>query len=283
MLRVASSSMMQSSKRSLAKAVSSTAISYKKSTAVAAVRFNSSLMSLQPSHSRQVCVNYNKNNSILMSHSSTMRKSIAARCLSSEGDGKKNESSNAESAQEEPMSQEIVRTPGQKVVDGTKSIMWLGVLGFGLVCGYFIVKELLPSKMSPNTVFNKAFEVVRENSDVKRKLGDSLKAYGRGGGRNEGRRNFIEHTEYTSQDDGSKRTRVRFNVEGQFGAAFVFAEVSSDMPSGEFVYILVQDKQTGRLTTIIDNRSALKISQMAGGSDKASKVFGNLLGGGSNK
>jgi len=243
---------------------------------VVAARFNSSLTTT-PFQSQ---VWLHSNNSSIMSRSTTIRKSVGVRCLSSQNDGKKTQN---ESAEEEPMSQEIVKTPGQKVVDGTKSIMWLGVLGLTLVCGYFIVMELLPSKMSPNTVFNKAFAVVKENPDVKRKLGDSLKAYGRGGGRNEGRRNFIEHTEYTSPDDGSKRTRVRFNVEGKFGAAFVFAEVSSDMPSGEFVYILVQDKSNGRTTTIVDNRAALKIKQMAGGSDEASKVFGNLLGGGGKK
>ena len=31
-------------------------------------------------------------------------------------------------------------------------------------------------------------------------------------------RNFIEHTEYVDKDtDGSKRMRVRFNLEGQYG------------------------------------------------------------------
>ena len=44
------------------------------------------------------------------------------------------------------------------------------------------------------------------------------------------------HTEYTSEDDGSKRTRVRFNLEGPNGKAYVFAEVSKNMPTGEFVY-----------------------------------------------
>jgi hypothetical protein len=47
---------------------------------------------------------------------------------------------------------------------------------------------------------------------------------------------YNRHTEYTSEDDGSKRVRVRFNLEGQQGKAFVFAEVSKSMPSGEFVY-----------------------------------------------
>lgn len=46
----------------------------------------------------------------------------------------------------------------------------------------------------------------------------------------------IRHTERVDPEDGSKRVRVRFNIEGPHGNAFVFAEVSSDMPSGEFVY-----------------------------------------------
>ena len=46
----------------------------------------------------------------------------------------------------------------------------------------------------------------------------------------------LRHTERVDKEDGSNRTRVRFNIEGQYGGAFVFAEVSSAMPSGEFVY-----------------------------------------------
>lgn len=44
------------------------------------------------------------------------------------------------------------------------------------------------------------------------------------------------NSEYTDKDDGSKRVRVRFNLEGEHGNAFVFAEVSNNMSSGEFVY-----------------------------------------------
>jgi mitochondrial import inner membrane translocase subunit TIM21 len=47
---------------------------------------------------------------------------------------------------------------------------------------------------------------------------------------------FERHTERVDKEDGSNRTRVRFNIEGPYGNAFVFAEVSSAMPSGEFVY-----------------------------------------------
>jgi import inner membrane translocase subunit TIM21 len=97
---------------------------------------------------------------------------------------------------------------------------------------------LLPcvSKMSPNRVFDRTFEAVRNNPEVKTRFGDSLKAYGRDhGGHREGRRNFVEHTQY-KDEHGDDRTRVRFNLEGRFGKAFVFAEVSKSMPAGEFVY-----------------------------------------------
>ena len=77
-----------------------------------------------------------------------------------------------------------------------------------------------------------------------------------------------------------KQYRVRFNLEGKFGKAFVFAEVSSDMPSGEFVYVLVQDKANGRVFTVVDNRSRLAAQRMAGGSKEGMEALSNLLGGG---
>ncbi|KAL7444138.1 hypothetical protein ACHAXH_008642 [Discostella pseudostelligera] len=178
-------------------------------------------------------------------------------------------------------STEIVLTPGEKVVATTRLFFWAGAVTFASMCAYYIGKELIPTKMSPNTVFDKATSIVRQDEEVKRRFGDSFKTYGRDhGGHREGRRNFIEHTEYTDPDDGSQRTRVRFNLEGAYGSAFVFAEVSKDMPSGEFVYILVQDKRNGAVITVQDNRSALLAKRLAGGSQEGQDVFSRLLGGG---
>ncbi|KAL9188092.1 hypothetical protein ACHAXT_006470 [Thalassiosira profunda] len=212
----------------------------------------------------------------------------ALRSTSSSTGGKqsadgKTQSAGGESAADggEPTSQEIVLTPGEKVVAGTRLTLWAGALAFASVCAYYIGKELLPTKMSPNTVFDKATHEIRQNPEVARRFGEAFKTYGRDhGGHREGRRNFIEHTEYTDPDDGSKRTRVRFNLEGPYGAAFVFAEVSKDMPSGEFVYILVQDKRNGAVITVQDNRSAILARRLAGGSKEGQDVFSNLLGGG---
>lgn len=137
--------------------------------------------------------------------------------------------------------------------------------------------------MSPNSVFDRSFQVIRKDPEILRRYGDSVKAYGRdGGGHKEGRRNFVEHTEYKDEQDGSQRTRVRYNLEGRFGTAFVFAEVSNQMPSGEFVYILVQDKSNGHVHTIVDNRAALTAQRLAAGSKEAQSAMAQLLSGGGN-
>lgn len=134
--------------------------------------------------------------------------------------------------------------------------------------------------MSPNRVFDRSFALILKNEDVVRRLGDPVKAYGRDhGGHREGRRNFIEHTTYKDEQDGSNRTRVRYNLEGRHGAAFVFAEVSSKMPSGEFVYVLVQDKSNGRVTTVVDNRAAITAARLSGNNAEAASAMSQLLSG----
>ena len=71
--------------------------------------------------------------------------------------------------------------------------------------------------MSPNSVFDAAFDKLRGNDTVTRVYGEPLKGYGRDhGGHREGRRNFIEHTVYDEESDGSKRIRVRFNIKGPY-------------------------------------------------------------------
>ena len=138
--------------------------------------------------------------------------------------------------------------------------------------------------MSPNRVFDRSFELIRKDPEILRRYGESVKAYGRDhGGHREGRRNFVEHTKYRNEEDGSNRTRVRYNLEGRFGYAYVFAEVSNKMPSGEFVYVLVQDKASGRVHSIVDNRAALTAQRLASGSEEAQSAMVQLLSGGGKK
>jgi mitochondrial import inner membrane translocase subunit TIM21 len=200
------------------------------------------------------------------------------RALSSQAKKEKEPSQTTKDEQDDP-TKEIVLTPGEKVVAATRLSMWLGILAFASMCAYYIGKELLPTKMSPNTVFNGASKIIREDMQVQRQYGDKLKFYGKDhGGHREGRRNFIEHTEYTNEDDNSKRTRVRFNMEGQFATAFCFAEVSNQYD--DYVYILVQDKQSGRVITVKDNRAAITAQRLAGGNAETANAMKQLLSGG---
>ena len=202
--------------------------------------------------------------------------SVGLRFLSSQKEAPKDNNNNGDDTKE------IVLTPGQKVAAASRLTMWAGIFGFACACAYFIAKELIPTKMSPNSVFNKASAIVQEHSQVTLKYGTKLKFYGKDhGGHREGRRNFIEHTQYTDPEDSSNRTRVRFNLEGQFDSAICFAEVSSEMASGEFVYVLVQDKRSGRVITVIDNRAALTAKRLAGGSQETANAMQQLLGRGS--
>eukprot|EP00527_Entomoneis_sp_CCMP2396_P004905 CAMPEP_0198143356 /NCGR_PEP_ID=MMETSP1443-20131203/6679_1 /TAXON_ID=186043 /ORGANISM="Entomoneis sp., Strain CCMP2396" /LENGTH=274 /DNA_ID=CAMNT_0043806581 /DNA_START=57 /DNA_END=881 /DNA_ORIENTATION=+ len=211
---------------------------------------------------------------------SSQNSSLRAFSSNAAGDeGKKD--SKSSSAADDADTKEIVLTPGEKVQAAGRLSFWLGIGAFASVCAYYIGKELFPTKMSPNRAFDRSYALIRKDAEVSSRYGEPLKAYGRDhGGHREGRRNFIEHTEYKNEEDGSNRTRVRYNLEGRFGTAFVFAEVSSEMPSGEFVYILVQDKANGRVNAVVDNRAGLTAQRLAGGNKEAQGAMAQLLGGG---
>jgi hypothetical protein len=53
------------------------------------------------------------------------------------------------------------------------------------------------------------------------------------------------------------------------------------MSSGEFVYIIVQDKQSGRVINVVDNRAGLTAQRLAGGNKETAGAMQQLLGGGS--
>jgi hypothetical protein len=88
--------------------------------------------------------------------------------------------------------------------------------------------------------------------------------------------NKHRHTEYTDEQDGTKRCRVRFNLEGQFGKAFVFAEQSSDMPAGEMVYGTLSFHVRIPCCVLVDNLSNMFYSPSKS-SCKTSKMDGCLL------
>eukprot|EP01041_Mallomonas_annulata_P010703 gene10703-22344_t len=173
------------------------------------------------------------------------------------------------------------KTAGQKVAFYSVVATRLLLMALGLVCVGFTVRELFPGRMAPNTLFNEAFEFVRNNDEITFIVGDNIRAYGRDVGRNtEGRRNIVDSRTYTD-DDGSKRTRVRFHIQGTKGKMAVYAEVSNRMAHNEYVYLICQDSHNGRVITIHDNRARLAMESTmttSEGKDAMSTLLGSFSG-----
>eukprot|EP00601_Ochromonadales_sp_CCMP2298_P034047 CAMPEP_0173358742 /NCGR_PEP_ID=MMETSP1144-20121109/19626_1 /TAXON_ID=483371 /ORGANISM="non described non described, Strain CCMP2298" /LENGTH=230 /DNA_ID=CAMNT_0014307869 /DNA_START=243 /DNA_END=932 /DNA_ORIENTATION=- len=152
------------------------------------------------------------------------------------------------------------KTAGQKVkVYGALAARLL-LLGLGVVCVFFTGRELFPGRMSPNSLFSETFDLLRYNEQIMSMAGEGMKAFGRDVGRSEGRRNQIDSYQYKA-DDGSNRTRVRFNIKGSKSKVVVWAEISDAMASNEFVFVVCQNARTGQVVTIQDHRDRLEEEQ----------------------
>lgn len=138
--------------------------------------------------------------------------------------------------------------------------------------------------MSPNSLFNEAFDRVQDHPDVTARIGSPVKGYGKDhGGRRAGRRNFVENQTYTDKEGiqrmrcaaraggpalkGAARSRagplcrIRFNVEGPRGKGIVYTEIAESMGKGDFYYLVFQDRKTGEAIGIIDNRPVITRQQ----------------------
>lgn len=150
-------------------------------------------------------------------------------------------------------------TTGQKVVEGGKTTLVLGLFGVALTCAGLVAWELRPTKFSPTSIFNKALAAVEQHPDVTMRIGTVKKGYGTDHGhKSEGRRNFTAHDEFTDED-GNSIVRIKFNVEGTRGKGTVYAAVSSGV-SGDLQYLIFQHHPPrGKSVSyaLIDNRRQL--------------------------
>ncbi len=129
---------------------------------------------------------------------------------------------------------------------------------------YYIGKEMIPTKLSPNTMFGNSSDLLRTNAELQKMIGEDMKAYGRVGGSK-----ALDSLSYT-HTDGSERTRIRYTVEGRRGKAMVWCEMSDNLEdTEEYVYLICQHLQTGRVLTLHDNRSRLDEMAAKGGSVKS--------------
>mmetsp|Transcript_40765 Transcript_40765/g.127566 ORF Transcript_40765/g.127566 Transcript_40765/m.127566 type:complete len:283 (-) Transcript_40765:287-1135(-) len=180
------------------------------------------------------------------------------------GDGKKEEEEETKGQQEQGAEEdggekkegdegeddedEEEMTFSEKMSAGFWGLVYLGAFGLACTCLYFIGAELFPSRMNPYSVFNRALDDVKADLHVSSKFGEPIKGFGKDGGdRREGRRRYIDHYEFDHPKDGSKRVRIRFNIEGPHGRALVFAEVSNK-GSDKWVYLMVQDVRDGSVS-----------------------------------
>lgn len=164
--------------------------------------------------------------------------------------------------------------------------LWAFILSIGGFSAYMIY-ELLFSGVSPAKLYDEAFARLQHDETVKSQItGEDMRCYGRGG--SESRRNQVDSFSYSEENDYpvSKRTRIRFNIEGKRGKALVYAEVSDNLPEGEkFVYLICQDKRTGKVLTVVDNRDRIQEATSANRNiepssfDKAKSSILSAIGG----
>jgi hypothetical protein len=147
-----------------------------------------------------------------------------------------------------------VMSTGQKIKETSKTGLYLGIAGLVVTCGYLMIKELMPTKLSANTIFSHAFDACKEHPDVTMRLGRPLKAFGHDhGGRREGRRNFVDKDEFKDQK-GNDVVRIKFAVEGPRGKGIIYAARSSNLHRNDFLYLIFHCESEGRSYALIDNR-----------------------------
>ena len=147
-------------------------------------------------------------------------------------------------------------TAGGKVAMYTRMMLQLAMLAAFAGCTYITFQELFPGRMSPNRMYGDAFEILKSNAELQRMIGEDMSAFGRSAGR----RHFDSRA-YVD-DYGGNRCRIRFNVRGSRGQVMVWAEMADTFTdSDDFAYLIVQDRRTGQVLTVQDNRA--KIDEMA--------------------
>ena len=172
------------------------------------------------------------------------------------GEGKKAHTSLASYDYDDYDDYEEPTTAGGMVAMYTRLMLQLAMLAAFAGCTYITVQELFPGRMSPNRMYGDAFEILKTNAELQRWIGEEMSAFGRSAGR----RHFDSRTYI--DDYGGNRCRIRFNVRGSRGQVMVWAEMADTLTDGEdFAYLIVQDRRTGQVLTVQDNRG--KIDEMA--------------------
>lgn len=193
---------------------------------------------------------------IILRNKSDVAKGAEGEVSAGKGGEKKAHTSLAQYDYDDYDDYEEPTTAGGKVAMYTRMMLQLAMLAAFAGCTYITFQELFPGRMSPNRMYGDAFELLKTNAELQRMIGEEMSAFGRSAGR----RHFDSRA-YVD-DYGGNRCRIRFNVRGGRGQVMVWAEMADTFTdSNDFAYLIAQDRRTGQVLTVQDNRS--KIDELA--------------------
>ncbi|XP_055921733.1 mitochondrial import inner membrane translocase subunit Tim21 [Eupeodes corollae] len=153
-----------------------------------------------------------------------------------------------------------VRPLGEKIKENTKTASYMGVILLGVgVTGalfYAVFKELFSSN-SPNNIYSRALERVKEEPRVQDVLGAPIKGFGEESRR--GRRQHVAHSKF--ERNGVPHLRMQFYVQGIRNKATVHLEMKETSGKFTYRYLFVQLDHYPNTTIILeDNRLSDQLS-----------------------
>ncbi|KAF9608367.1 hypothetical protein IFM89_009486 [Coptis chinensis] len=146
----------------------------------------------------------------------------------------------------------IPEEPVTFVEGASYSVFILAGFGVATVCGYFAINELL-MESKEHKVFGKALERVRNDNQVRARIGSPISGYGQES-RNRHARQQIPNRKWTDED-GVQRVEVNFCIRGPHGAGIVFSEMFKDKVDKQwkYTYLIVEIKSPSNAQLILES------------------------------
>ncbi|CAP20646.1 Protein CBG23912 [Caenorhabditis briggsae] len=142
---------------------------------------------------------------------------------------------------------------GKVAEKASNTFMYTAVVaGVGLIGAFiYVLAGEFFAQDSPQTIFNKALALVREDGRCQDIFGASIAGFGEETSR--GRRRHVAHHKY--EKDGMQRIRVLFHVKGDRDEGIAQAEMEQRDGDWEWRFLYVENKRRPKTThVLIDNR-----------------------------
>ncbi|EFO97453.1 hypothetical protein CRE_05230 [Caenorhabditis remanei] len=142
---------------------------------------------------------------------------------------------------------------GKVAEKASNTFMYTAVaVGVGLIGAFvYVLAGEFFAQDSPQTIFNKALALVREDGRCQDIFGASIAGFGEETSR--GRRRHVAHHKY--EKDGMQRIRVLFHVKGDRDEGIAQAEMEQRDGDWQWRFLYVENKHRPKTThVLIDNR-----------------------------